>query len=86
MLCAALTMIGSANAAVLLTDNFNTDGGRPPGGVPGGTASFNDYLSSDQGGTLATITYSGSSNHGGAVGGFYYSIHGYQWRSVSGRG
>ena len=51
---AAFTMLGSANAAVLLTDNFNTDGGRPPGGVPGGTASFNAYLSSDQGGTLAT--------------------------------
>jgi hypothetical protein len=66
----------SANAAVLLTDNFNTNGGRPFDNI--GPGSFNDFLSSDQGGTLATVTYSGSSSHPSASGGFYYSIHGYQ--------
>jgi hypothetical protein len=65
----------SANAAVLLTDNFNTNGGRPFDNI--GPGLFNDFLSSDQGGTLATVTYSGSSSHPSASGGFYYSIHGY---------
>lgn len=75
---AAFALVGSANAAttVLFTDNFDTDGGRPFDNI--GPGFFNDFLSQDQGGTLATLTYSGSSNHPSASGGFYYSIHGYQ--------
>jgi hypothetical protein len=72
---AALAFAGSSQAAVLLTDNFNHNGGRPHDGI--GTGLFNDFLSGDQGGTLATTTYSGSSIHPSASGGFYYSIHGY---------
>jgi hypothetical protein len=73
---AALAFAGSSQAAVLLTDNFNTAGGRPHGGGYPTDKSFNDDLASDQGGSLATITYSGSSNHPSAVNGFYYSVHG----------
>jgi hypothetical protein len=72
---AFLGLAQASHAVVLLTDNFNTDGGRPADSI--GPGSFNDFLSSDQGGTLATVAYSGSSSNGGAVGGFYYSIHGY---------
>jgi hypothetical protein len=73
---AVLGLAQASHAAVLLTDNFNHDGGRPFDGI--GTGLFNDYLNLDQGGSLATTTYSGSSSHPSASGGFYYSIHGYQ--------
>jgi len=73
---AILGLTQASHAVVLLTDNFNTNGGRPFDNI--GPGSFNDFLSADQGGTLATVTYSGSSSHPSASGGFYYSIHGYQ--------
>jgi len=77
ILVAFLGLAGAAHASItLFTDNFNTDGGRPFDNS--GPGSFNDFLANDQGGTLATKTYSGSSSNGGAVGGFFYSIHGYQ--------
>jgi hypothetical protein len=77
LIAAAIVLGSSAHASItLFTDNFNTDGGRPFDSI--GLGSFNDSLAADQGGTLATKTYSGSSSNGGAVGGFFYSIHGYQ--------
>jgi MYXO-CTERM domain-containing protein len=76
ILAAAIMLGSSAHASItLFTDNFNTNGGRPFDNI--GPGSFNDFLANDQGGTLATKTYSGSSTNGGAVGGFFYSIHGY---------
>ena len=77
LIAAAIVLGSSAHASItLFTDNFNTNGGRPADGI--GLGLFNDFLANDQGGTLATKTYSGSSSNGGAVGGFFYSIHGYQ--------
>lgn len=77
ILAAAIMLGASAHASItLFTDNFNTNGGRPFDNI--GPGSFNDFLANDQGGTLATKTYSGSSNHPNASGGFFYSIHGYQ--------
>ena len=77
ILVAFLGLAGAAHASItLFTDNFNTDGGRPFDNS--GPGLFNDFLANDQGGTLATKTYSGSSNHPNASGGFFYSIHGYQ--------
>jgi predicted outer membrane repeat protein len=46
---AAITLTGPASAALLLTDNFNTDNQS--------AATFNDNLATDQGGSLATVTY-----------------------------
>jgi hypothetical protein len=46
---AAFTLAGPASAAVLLTDNFNTNNES--------AATFNDDLAADQGGSLATVSY-----------------------------
>ena len=77
ILVAFLGLAGAAHASItLFTDNFNTAGGRPHGGGYPTDKSFNDDLALDQGGTLATITYSGSSTDSRNVNGFYYSVHG----------
>jgi hypothetical protein len=46
---AAITLAGPASAAVLLTDNFDTNNES--------AATFNDNLATDQTGSLATVTY-----------------------------
>ncbi len=46
----AFAIAGSASATVLLTDNFNT--------ANNDSSTFNDNLTSDQGGTLAPVNYS----------------------------
>lgn len=46
---AAFTIAGPASAAILLTDNFNSDNQT--------NSTFNNTLVADQGGTLATISY-----------------------------
>jgi hypothetical protein len=53
----ALAITGSASAAVLLTDNFNT--------ANNDVSTFNNTLAADQGGTLATISYTATASPSG---------------------